>query len=124
MWIDPPKDSAVRSSPLTRRELLRQTGGGFGALALAALFADESAAIDETKEVPESDPLAIKQPHFAARARRVIFLFMPGGPSQVDTFDPKPRLTQEDGKPSPKLYLGQQRNLLGSPWKFRKYGAS
>ena len=48
---------------------------------------------------------------------------MPGGPSQVDTFDPKPRLTRDHGKPSPKLYLGQRRKLLASPWKFHKRGA-
>ena len=54
----------------------------------------------------------------------MIFLFMPGGPSQVDTFDPKPRLTRDHGKPSPKLYLGQTRKLLASPWKFRKQGES
>src|SRR6187399_2982172 len=94
------------SAPLTRRELLRRSGGGFGALALAALLADESRAAGE------SAPLAEKKPHFAARAKRVIFLFMPGGPSQVDTFDPKPELTRQNGKPSPKLYLGQRRRLL------------
>ena len=49
---------------------------------------------------------------------------MPGGPSQVDTFDPKPRLTEQDGRPAPKLYLGQQRNLLASPWKFSHHGQS
>jgi hypothetical protein len=54
----------------------------------------------------------------------VIFLFMPGGPSQVDTFDPKPRLTADDGKPAPKAYLGQQRTLLASPWKFARHGQS
>jgi hypothetical protein len=52
----------------------------------------------------------------------VILLFMPGGPSQVDTFDPKPRLTADDGKPAPKAYLGQQRTLLASPWKFARHG--
>jgi len=125
MWIDSLDNTlAARSTPLTRREMLRRSGGGFGALALAALLADESTAVDPISDREATDPLAIKRPHFAARAKRVIFLFMPGGPSQVDTFDPKPRLTQDDGKPSPKLYLGQQRNLLGSPWKFRKYGES
>jgi hypothetical protein len=54
----------------------------------------------------------------------VILLFMPGGPSQVDTFDPKPRLTADDGKPAPKAYLGQQRTLLASPWKFARHGQS
>jgi Protein of unknown function (DUF1501) len=111
------------STDLNRRELLRRTGAGFGSLALAALLSDESRAAGNAP--PDATaPLAPRQPHFAARARRVIFLFMPGGPSQVDTFDPKPRLTEEDGRPSPKLYLGQQRTILGSPWKFRKYGQS
>jgi hypothetical protein len=100
---------------LNRRQMLRRTGAGFGSLALTAMLAGETSAA-------ESNPLAPRQPHFAARAKRVIFLFMPGGPSQVDTFDPKPRLTRDNGKPSPKIYLGQKRNLLGSPWKFSKYG--
>jgi len=125
MWIDTLNNAiAASAAPLTRRELLQRSGGGFGAIALAALLADESCGVGETDGAQAPDPLEVKRPHFAARAKRVIFLFMPGGPSQVDTFDPKPRLTQDDGKPSPKLYLGQQRNLLGSPWKFRKYGAS
>jgi hypothetical protein len=102
----------------SRRDLLRRVGGGFGALALSALLAEEAAARSAV------NPLAPRAPHFPARARRVIFLFMPGGPSQVDTFDPKPRLTRDDGKPSPKLYLGERRKLLASPWKFHKYGQS
>ena len=115
------------SIDLNRRAALLRGGGGFGAVALAALLADDSCmadeATDETHSVAEY-PLTPKRPHFPARAKRVIFLFMPGGPSQVDTFDPKPRLTRDDGLPSPKLYLGQQRNLLASPWKFRKHGES
>src|SRR6187551_1664017 len=123
MWIDSLNNTlAARSAPLTRREMLRRSGGGFGALALAALLADESAATGPSGDNESTDPLAVKRPHFAARAKRVIFLFMPGGPSQVDTFDPKPRLTKDDGQPSPKLYLGQTRNLLASPWKFQRYG--
>lgn len=102
-----------------RRQMLRQTGAGFGSLALAALLADKTIAR------PQGDnALTTRSPHFAARARRVIFLFMAGGPSQVDTFDPKPRLTQDHGKPSPKLYLGKTRNLLASPWRFQKRGQS
>ena len=104
------------SIDLNRREMLSRTGAGFGALALSALLAEETSAAES--------PLTARRPHFAARAKRVIFLFMPGGPSQVDTFDPKPRLSRDDGQPSPKLYLGQQRKLLGSPWKFQKYGQS
>src|SRR6476619_7583666 len=96
-----------------RRQVLRRAGAGFGSLALAALLADEAAAAPHA-----ANPLSVRAPHFAARAKRVIFLFMPGGPSQVDTFDPKPRLARDHGKPAPKLYLGQRRNLLASPWKF------
>jgi len=113
-----------RSQPLSRRDMLRRCGGGFGALALAALLAEEAASAAETSFGEAADPLAVKRPHFTAKAKRVIFLFMPGGPSQVDTFDPKPQLAKDDGKPAPKLYLGQQRNLLASPWKFQRHGAS
>jgi hypothetical protein len=105
----------------SRRRMLRRAGAGFGALALAALLSDEAPAAPPTDD---GNPLTPRPPHFPARARRVIFLFMPGGPSQVDTFDPKPRLTRDHGKPSPKLYLGQKRNLLASPWKFSKRGDS
>src|SRR5579864_8441997 len=99
----------------SRREILRRAGAGFGSLALSAILADEAGA---------DNSLAARPPHFPGRARRVIFLFMPGGPSQVDTFDPKPRLTRDHGKPAPKLYLGQKRNLLASPWSFEKRGGS
>src|SRR4029079_7437836 len=84
------------SSPLTRRDLIRRSGGGFGALALAALRAHESVLAIETPDAVPPDPLAVRRPHFSAPAKRVIFLFMPGGPSQVDTFDPKPRLPRAD----------------------------
>jgi hypothetical protein len=110
------RDTDFRTPLASRREMLRRAGAGFGSLALAALLAEESAA--------SANPLTARRPHFPARARRVIFLFMPGGPSQVDTFDPKPRLARDHGKPSPKLYLGQKRNLLASPWKFHKCGRS
>ncbi len=99
---------------LNRREILTRSGCGLGAVALSALLATESSAAEQ--------PLAVREPHIPARAKRVIFLFMPGGPSQVDTFDPKPQLTKRNGEDSPKLYLGQQRKLLASPWKFCKHG--
>jgi Protein of unknown function (DUF1501) len=99
--------------------VLRRAGAGFGSLAVAALLADDAAL----GKLP-TDSLAWRMPHIPARARRVIFLFMPGGPSQVDTFDPKPRLNRDHGKPAPKQYLGQTRKLLASPWKFRKHGDS
>ena len=106
---------------VNRRRVLRIMGNRFGSLALAGLLADETKAVNGS---PKSNPLAVKPPHLKPRAKSVIFLFMPGGPSQVDTFDPKPRLTKDNGKPSPKLYLNQRRNLLASPWKFQKYGHS
>ena len=112
---------------LSRRAMFGRSGVGFGALALSALLGEETRAAAgqiPPETVAGGNPLAPKRPHFAARAKRVIFLFMPGGPSQVDTFDPKPQLTRNDGKPSPKLYLGQQRQLLASPWKFQRHGQS
>ncbi|MBM3821933.1 MAG: DUF1501 domain-containing protein [Verrucomicrobia bacterium] len=108
--------------------MLRRTGGGFGYLALASLLKEagtfRSAALEPKLPGSSTHPLTSKAPHFSARAKRVIFLFMPGGPSQVDTFDPKPRLTRDHGKPSPELYLGERRNLLASPWKFQRHGQS
>ena len=105
---------------LSRREMLRTSSAGFGGLALAALLGGEAAAAD--------NPLAPKAPHFAAKAKRVIFLFMHGGPSHVDTFDHKPLLTRDDGKPlpfaKPRIVSSPTDNLLASPWKFQQYGQS
>ncbi len=106
---------------LNRRELLRDSASGFGLVALASLFAGEEARAS-------ASPLAPRKPHFAPRAKRVIFLFMHGGPSQVDTFDPKPLLTRDSGKPfpgaKPRVVFAQTGNLLASPWAFKKYGQS
>lgn len=106
----------------SRRGMLRDSAVGFGALALASLLGDERAAADGAA------PLAPKAPHFPARAKRVIFLFMSGGPSQVDTFDPKPLLTRDDGKPyplaKPRVQFNSTGNLLKSPWNFQQYGES
>lgn len=108
--------------PRTRRELLKQSANGFGMLALASLLAGEEA------RAATADPLAPKPPHFPARVKRVIFLFMHGGPSQVDTFDPKPALTRDAGKPfpgqKPRVVFAQTGNLLPSPWEFKQYGQS
>ena len=79
----------------SRRHFLRTAGCGFGSIALAALLAEEG----KLTAGDSADPLAPKKPHFAAKAKNVIFLFMDGGPSQVDTFDPKPRLEKEHGQP-------------------------
>src|ERR1700730_66676 len=75
----------------SRRALLRAAACGFPYLALSALASEQSAV----------GPMAPKPPHFPPKAKRVIFLFMHGGPSSIDTFDPKPRLVQDDGKPVP-----------------------
>ena len=88
--------------------MLRRAGAGFGSLALAALLADEAAG-----RPGPPNPLAPRAPHFPARARRVIFLFMPGGPSQVDTFDPKPRLTRDHGKPVAEALPGPDEETAG-----------
>jgi len=117
------------SQPISRRDLLRQSGIGVGTLALANLLADGgelSAAPTDTSQAP----LATRMPHFAPRAKRVIHLFMNGGPSQIDTFDPKPNLAELDGQPLPdsikeKLQPTQRNRagvLFASPFKFAKYG--
>jgi hypothetical protein len=102
--------------------MLRESAAGFGSLALAALLAEESRA---AAAAPAS-PLAARPPHFRARARRVIFLFMKGGPSHVDTFDYKPRLQRDDGKPlpfaKPRVQFAETGMLLASPWKFQPAG--
>jgi hypothetical protein len=103
----------------TRREMLRLAGAGFGSLALAGLLAEEGRAQES-------------RPHLRPRAKSVIFLFMGGGPSQVDTFDPKPLLRELHGKdvpPSiaqgiPRIARAPLENLMGSPYAFRKYGQS
>src|SRR5213080_4710469 len=109
--------------PLTRREMLARFANGFGLVGLAAALAD--ARGDEPGGAP-ADPLAVRPPHYPARAKRLIFLFMSGGPSHVDTFDPKPRLARDNGKPlpfeQPRLFRTRTGNLLASPFKFRKHG--
>lgn len=108
----------------TRREWLRETALGFGYVALAAMLAEESAA----QAARWTNPLAPKPPHFPPRAKRVIFLFMKGGPSHVDTFEYKPKLQRDDGKPypyeRPRVQFAATGNLLASPWRFRQYGES
>jgi hypothetical protein len=107
---------------LSRRNLLKLSSAGFGHLALTGLLAQEQA------RAASVDPLAVKAPHFPARAKRVIFLFMHGGPSQVDTFDYKPLLKRDHGKPlpfaRPKVVSSETFNLLQSPWAFKQYGQS
>src|SRR6185503_11706345 len=84
--------------PLSRREMLLRSANGFGAVALAALLSGEARG-RPPGEAEGTRSGASRAPHFAARARSMIFLYMDGGPSQVDTFDPKPRLDREHGQP-------------------------
>jgi hypothetical protein len=114
--------------PTSRREMLQQTAGGFGAVALAALLNESAFGEVLQSERRTGDPLAARPPHHRPRAKQVIFLYMDGGPSQVDTFDPKPRLDKEHGQPiKMKVQPTQFDNVgkvLKSPWKFRQYGES
>jgi hypothetical protein len=110
----------------SRRDFLRLAGGGFGALALSALDAHAS---DPPPSV--AAPFAPRPPHFPGKAKAVIFLFMEGGPSHIDLFDPKPELTRMNGKPLPASFgrvitpMGTGgNNLLASKRTFRKYGQS
>ncbi len=112
--------------PLSRREMLSQCANGFGAVAFAAMMADgeraANAAIDgEGTSVTQGT-------HFEPKARNIIFLYMDGGVSQVDSFDPKPELDRQNGKPFPskieKTQFNNIGNSLASPWKFKNYGKS
>ena len=100
----------------SRRQVLQQVSAGFGYLAFAGLSTSATAKDDP---VASTNPLSPKEPHFAARAKRVIFLCMQGGPSHVDTFDYKPQLAKDHGKRG--RYGGA---LLKSPWEFRQRGDS
>lgn len=116
------------SESVSRRQMLRGCGAGFGALALTDLMTRWATANPASQVGPITNPLAARSPHFAPRAKRVIFLFMHGGPSHIDTFDYKPLLERDSGKPlpfdKPRVQFAQTGNLLRSPWKFQQYGQS
>src|SRR5437660_8572293 len=101
--------------PLTRREMLSRLGGGFGGLALASLLQ------------AQTNDLRQRSPHFPAKARAVIQLFMHGGPSHINLLDPKPLLARYDNQPPPAQVADDERltgNLLQSPFRFHKHGQS
>lgn len=108
---------AFEPTLLSRRAALQRSAVGFGWLAASSLLAEKSPS-----------PASAKPPHVAPRAKRVIFLFMKGGPSHMDTFDPKPLLDRDDGKPfpgaKPRVQFAATGELLKSPWKFQNYGQS
>ncbi|MDB6122824.1 MAG: hypothetical protein JWQ71_1817, partial [Pedosphaera sp.] len=110
--------------PMNRREMLARCAGGFGALALTALLGDKSFA-GPAISIGQMSP---HTPHFPPKARNIIFLYMDGGPSQIDTFDPKPLLQKEHGQPfkmkMEPTQFNKNGNTLGSPWNFKNYGQS
>jgi hypothetical protein len=129
-YLSKPRDCFCRR---TRREFLWQAGGAFTSVALAGLLSADgflgSQAVAADGITPYKNPLAPKPPHFTAKAKSVIFLFMYGGPSHVDTFDYKPKLYDLDGQTIPvktKGRGGEKSNgrVVGPRWKFKQYGQS
>jgi hypothetical protein len=126
----------MENTILTRRELLSRSGMGMGALALGGLMAEAgllgpaalAAEGTPTGAAPSLavNPLLPKAPPLPAKAKRVVHLFMNGGPSHVDTFDPKPTLTRYHGKAVPTNLPTERKTgaALGSPYRFRRYGRS
>ena len=118
-----------RPAAQSRRDMLRQCAGGFGAVALSALLGEEAGGV--AADFNPANPLAPKKPHFPARAKNVIFLYMDGGPSQVDTFDYKPTLEKYNGQ-DPRKAIGKLEptqfdnigKVMKSPWEFRQHGES
>jgi hypothetical protein len=123
-----PHSLCLEDTLLTRRELLGRSGMGFAALGLAGLMASENLLAPPAQAATGyTNPLAPKVPHFPAKAKRVVHLFMNGGPSQVDTFDPKPALAKYAGQALPRANLPTERKTgaaFPSPFKFQKYGQS
>ncbi|MCA9088922.1 MAG: DUF1501 domain-containing protein, partial [Planctomycetaceae bacterium] len=108
---------------ISRRQLLRQCSAGFGSVALASMLVDEARAAGL-----QGSETSAYLPHFPAKAKRVIFLFMKGGPSHMDTFDYKPQLQNDDNKQlpfdKPRVQFAPTGELLASPWKFKRHGDS
>jgi Protein of unknown function (DUF1501) len=115
----------LNNLPITRREMLHRSGMGFGALGLASLLASDG-LLTATPHANLS-PLAPRQPHFPGKAKRVVHLFMNGGPSHVDTFDPKPALARYAGQVLPRPNLRTERRTgaaFPTPYRFHKHGQS
>src|SRR6476620_627617 len=122
--MNPPEHLPQRL--LTRRQMLRQMGTGLGRLGFAALLKDAGLLVPEANAMA-ANPLAAKPPPFPAKAKRIIHIYLNGGPSQVDTFDPKPMLKKYEGKTLPAGNLTTERATgaaLPSPFKFARHGKS
>ncbi len=123
--MQPERDSQLDP---TRRWFFKQCGSGLGAVALASLLARDGRA----QQMDATNPLAPKLPPFAAKAKRIVYFHMAGSPSQLDLFDPKPKLVELDRQPCPDSYLKGEMfafikghpKMLGSPYKFAKHGES
>src|ERR1043165_504213 len=112
---------------LTRRNFLTKCGMGMGAMTFAALFGDSSLLLPNAHAGLSANPLAPKASPLPAKAKRVVHFFLNGGPSHVDSFDPKPALEKYAGQPLPGEYIKTERKTgaaFPSPFKFRKYGQS
>ena len=127
--------SAEDPFSMSRRDFLATSACGLGTLALASLFDQEGLLASESKAVDSSleNPLSVRAPHFAPKAKRCIFIFLEGGPSQMDLFDPKPALNQYDGDSLPQSMLKEMEfafiekegaRIMGSPRKFSQHGES
>ena len=131
MPIDAKRFDQVRLD-LSRRRFLAGGLGGASAAVLASLLEQDGVrAADSPSVVGEHDPTTPRPPHFAAKAKRIIYIYLEGGPSQMDLFDPKPRLNQLDGQPLPESMLAnvqfafikkESARLMGTPRKFVRYG--
>ena len=117
------KDSQL---PISRRDLLSRIGAGIGTLGLAGVMQQTGLIKSAAAESLRDSSIAPRSPHFAPKAKRVIQLFMPGGPSQVDTFDYKPEIKKHEGKRPALVDKKSLRNtkngLMPSPFGFNQYG--
>src|SRR5690349_1163239 len=112
-------------SLLSRREFLLRSGMGMGALGLASVIGAQGLWTPNAVGADATNPLAPHAPHFAPKAKRVIHFFLNGGPSHVDTFDPKPALAKYAGQALPGEYVRTERKTgaaFPSPFKFQRYG--
>jgi hypothetical protein len=114
------------SAFVNRREMLKRSGVGLGMLGLAGVLADNEQLLAGAVSKANANPLAVKAPHFTGQVKRVVHFFLNGGPSHVDTFDPKPILEKFAGQPLPQSYATERKTggALPSGFKFKKYGQS